>query len=95
MLHHGNSARNVSNFLGITYSQSDDPILRGTETLLLFHTPKELSSGYANVNRAYQNGSLMAEALGVSQFFTGFLCTTIKEDKTGSIKNYLGYPRFG
>lgn len=72
------------------YSQGNDPILRGAETLLLFHTPKELSFGYADANLAYQNGSLMAEALGVSQFFTGFLCTAIKEDKTGSIKNYLG-----
>lgn len=73
-----------------SYSQGNDPILRGAETLLLFHTPKELSFGYADANLAYQNGSLMAEALGVSQFFTGFLCTAIKEDKTNSIKNYLG-----
>lgn len=73
-----------------SYSQGNDPILRGAETLLLFHTPKELSFGYADANLAYQNGSLMAEALGVSQFFTGFLCTAIKEDKTDSIKNYLG-----
>lgn len=73
-----------------TYSQGKDPILRGAETLLLFHTPKALSFGYADANLAYQNGSLMAEALGVSQFFTGFLCTAIKEDKTDSIKNYLG-----
>lgn len=72
------------------YFQGKDPILRGAETLLLFHTPKELSFGYADANLAYQNGSLMAEALGVSQFFTGFLCTAIKEDKTDSIKNYLG-----
>lgn len=72
------------------YSQGVDPILRGAETLLLFHTPKELSFGYADANLAYQNGSLMAEALGVSQFYTGFLCTAIKEDKTESITNYLG-----
>lgn len=72
------------------YSQGNDPILRGAETLLLFHTPQELSFGYADANLAYQNGSLMAEALGVSQFFTGFLCTAIKEDKTESIKKYLG-----
>lgn len=73
-----------------TYAQGNDPILRGAETLILFHTPKELSFGYADANLAYQNGSLMAEALGVTQFFTGFLCTAIKEDKTDSIKNYLG-----
>lgn len=73
-----------------TYAQGNDPILRGAETLLLFHTPKELSFGYADANLAYQNGSLMAEALGVTQFFTGFLCTAIKEDKADSIKNYLG-----
>lgn len=72
------------------YAQGNDPILRGAEALLLFHTPKELPFGYADANLAYQNGSLMAEALGVSQFFTGFLCTAIKEDKTGSIKKYLG-----
>lgn len=32
----------------------------------------------------------MAEVLGVSQFYTGFLCTAIKEDKTESITKYLG-----
>lgn len=73
-----------------TYNQGNDPILRGAETLLLFHTPKELSFGYADANLAYQNGSLMAESLGVTQFFTGFLCTAIKEDKTDSIPHFLG-----
>jgi len=72
------------------YKKGNDPILRNATALLLIHTPKEARFGYADANLAYQNGSLMAESLGVNQFFTGFLCTAIKEDHSGKINEFLG-----
>lgn len=59
----------------------NDPILRNATALLLIHTPEESRFGSVDANLAYQNGSLMAESLGVSQVYTGFLCTALKKDK--------------
>ena len=39
---------------------------------------------------AYQNGSLMAESLGVSQFYTGFVCSAIQQDKQEKLVKLLG-----
>lgn len=41
-------------------------------------------------NLAYQNASLMAECLGVSQFYTGFVCSAIEQDKKGTLEKKLG-----
>ncbi len=70
--------------------KGNDPILRKATTLLLIHTPKDSRFGFADANLAYQNASLMAESLGVSQFYTGFLCTALKQDKKGRIPELLG-----
>ncbi|MCC8143851.1 MAG: nitroreductase family protein [Tannerellaceae bacterium] len=68
-----------------------DPILRGATALLFIHSPKEHAYyGKIDGNLAYQNGSLMAEALGVSQFYTGFVCRAIDEDKKGRFNELLG-----
>ncbi|MDH6303545.1 nitroreductase/NAD-dependent dihydropyrimidine dehydrogenase PreA subunit [Parabacteroides sp. PF5-5] len=67
-----------------------DPILREATTLLLIHTPKDNRFGPADANLAYQNASLMAESLGVSQFYTGFLCVALKLDKKARIPALLG-----
>lgn len=67
-----------------------DPILRKATSLLLIHTPKESRFGHADANLSYQNGSLMAESLGVCQFYTGFLCMALKQDKKGRITELLG-----
>ena len=42
-----------------------------------------------NANLAYQNGSLMAEALGVSQFYMGFVCNAVRMSK-GRLEKRLG-----
>jgi ferredoxin len=64
-----------------------DPVLRGFTTLLLIHTPSSSRFGCQDANLAYQNGSLMAETIGVSQFYTGFLCTATKLDKNRKIES--------
>ncbi|MCD8260794.1 MAG: nitroreductase family protein [Bacteroides sp.] len=67
-----------------------DPILRGATSLIFIHARKDFHYGSIDCNLAYQNGSLMAESLGVSQFYTGFVCRAILEDKKRRINKLLG-----
>ena len=41
-------------------------------------------------NLAYQNGSLMAESLGVAQFYTGFVCSAVEQDRNRRLAKMLG-----
>jgi hypothetical protein len=68
----------------------NDPIIRKATAIMLIHTPTSNRFGYADANLAYQNGSLMAETLGISQFYLGFVCAAIKQDKHGSLAKLLG-----
>lgn len=72
------------------YEKGNDLILRKATAVVLIHTPQKSRFGYADANLAYQNGSLMAECLGVSQFYTGFVCAAIKQDKDNSLAHSLG-----
>lgn len=67
----------------------NDLILRGATALLLIHTPRENRFGSIDSNLAYQNGSLMAESLGVSQFYTGFVYSATQLHK-GELEKLLG-----
>ena len=55
------------------YESGADPILNGAPALLAFHAPR--TDGYADVNTqlALQNASLVAHALGVGHFCTGWV----------------------
>lgn len=64
------------------HAAGEDPILRKATALLLIHTPKSNRFGREDSNLAYQNGSLMAECLGVSQVYMGFVLTAIKQKKS-------------
>jgi nitroreductase len=64
-------------------------ILRGATSLLFIHAPKELPFGCEDCNLAYQNASLMAESLGVSQFYTGFVLRATRQ-KRGKLEESLG-----
>ena len=72
------------------YGKVNDLILRGAKTLLLVHTPRENRFGAADANLAYQNGSLMAESLGVSQIYTGFFLSALAQDKKGKFLKSIG-----
>lgn len=63
------------------YAKGNDLILRKATAVILIHTPKKSRFGCQDANLAYQNGSLMAESLGISQFYTGFVCSAIQQDK--------------
>lgn len=71
------------------HEAGNDPILRKTTALIFIHTPSSNRFGCDDANLAYQNGSLMAESLGVSQIYTGFVCTGIKQDKKKRINKLL------
>ncbi len=66
-----------------------DGILRGATSLIFIHAPKELLYSRDDCNLAYQNASLMAESLGVSQFYTGFVLRAVRQKK-GKLEELLG-----
>ncbi len=72
------------------FTAKNDKILRGATALILIHSPKSVRFGRQDANLAYQNGSLMAESLGVGQFYTGFVCAASDMGKKSSIAKLLG-----
>ena len=67
----------VFNRLKEEHKAGKDPILRKATALLLIHTPKSNRFGSEDANLAYQNASLMAQSLGVSQIYMGFVLTAM------------------
>lgn len=72
-----------------THHRGVDIILRNAKAILFIHTPASSTFGRQDANLAYQNGSLMAESLGVSQFYTGFICSAADLDKSGKLAKML------
>lgn len=72
------------------YAKGNDPILRDATALILLYTPQNNRFGRDDANLAYQNGSLMAESLGVAQFYTGYICTAIRRDRKNTLARMLG-----
>lgn len=72
------------------YANGNDGILRHATTVMFIHTPKSNRFGTEDSNLVYQNGSLMAESLGVSQIYMGFVMSAIKQDKGGELNRLLG-----
>lgn len=70
--------------------EGKDPILRGASAVIFIHTPSQSRLGNIDANLAYQNGSLMAESLGVSQVYTGFVLMAIKQDNKNALAKALG-----
>lgn len=61
------------------HKKGKDPILRNAKALILIHTPEDYRFGAEDCNLAYQNASLMAQSLGVSQIYMGFVLTALKQ----------------
>ncbi len=74
------------------FDKGNDLILRGATAVILIHTPSESRFGCQDANLAYQNGSLMAESLGVAQFYTGFVCSAVEQDRNRRLAKMLGIP---
>lgn len=69
-----------------------DGILRGATAVILIYASAKSRFGAEDANLAYQNGSLMAEVLGVSQIYTGFVLNATRQKK-GQLENILGIPK--
>ncbi|MDE6375187.1 MAG: nitroreductase family protein [Alistipes sp.] len=70
--------------------QGIDRVLRGATALIFIHTPADSRFGAIDSQLAYQNGSLMAETLGVSQIYTGFVLTACRSDRKRRLARYFG-----
>jgi nitroreductase/NAD-dependent dihydropyrimidine dehydrogenase PreA subunit len=71
------------------YGRGEDPILRHASAVIAFTTPKD-AFGEKDSNLAYQNASLMAQALGISQLYLGFVCVAAQRGDTAHFKRILG-----
>lgn len=67
-----------------------DPILRKATTLILFHTPASCHFGSEDANLAYQNASLMAQSMGVSQIYMGYVMRAIQQDRSKAFSRITG-----
>lgn len=72
------------------YAEGRDRILRGATALLFIHAPKGDRFAAEDANLACQNASLMAESLGVSQIYMGFVLTAIRQDRHKRLNRMLG-----
>ena len=52
--------------------------------------PYKYRFGAEDANLAYQNASLTAESLGVSQVYMGFVLTAVRQDGKGGLNRMLG-----
>lgn len=71
------------------FEKGNDKVMRGATAMLIISAPKGDRFGAENANLAYQNASLMAEALGVAQFYTGFVLSATRLKK-GKLEKELG-----
>ncbi len=76
--------------LKIEHEAGKDPILRNATALLFIHTPGSYRFGCEDANLSYQNASIMAQALGVSQIYMGFVLSAIKQDRKKQLADMLG-----
>lgn len=88
------------------YDQGTDLVLHKAPVLILFHADRKIGFAGVNANLALHNAALMAEALGLGCFYTGFIVAPCDRDERiarllnlpGDHKIYgglaLGYPRF-
>lgn len=72
------------------FAKGNDYVLRGASAMILFHTPSEVMFGKEDANLAYQNASLMAESLGIAQFYTGFVCVASSKTQHKKLAEILG-----
>lgn len=74
--------------LAARYRSGYEVILRNAKAIILIHSKDE--TAVADANLAYQNASLMAEALGVAHFYTGYVRIFSMFDTEGIIRQTMG-----
>ena len=73
-----------------------DPILNGAPVLLVFHAQRTIGFADVNAQLALQNASLVAHALGIGNFYTGWVLSPCRAPMARSwnrrIPSLLGIP---
>lgn len=75
------------------FRQGRRPSICDATALLVISAPKGYDFGSQDCNLAYQNSSLMAESLGVSQIYMGFVQTAMFLMGTRRAARILGIPK--
>ncbi len=75
------------------FSNGHRPSICDATALLVISAPKGYDFGFQDCNLAYQNASLMAESLGVSQIYMGFVQTAMFMMGTRRAARILGIPK--
>lgn len=75
------------------FSNGRRPSICDATALLVISAPKGYDFGFQDCNLAYQNASLMAESLGVSQIYMGFVQTAMFMMGTRRAARILGIPK--
>lgn len=71
------------------FNEGNDMILRGATTVLLFHD-EDIHFGDVNSQLAYQNASLMAESLGIAQFYLGYVIVANRQSNGKMLQEISG-----
>lgn len=72
--------------------KGERPCTCDAKVLLILTAPKGYDFGFQDCNLAYQNASLMAESLGISQIYMGFVWTALKMMGTRRAAKLLNIP---
>lgn len=72
--------------------KGERPCTCNAKVLLILTAPKNYDFGCQDCNLAYQNASLMAESLGISQIYMGFVWTALKMMGTRRAAKLLNLP---
>lgn len=75
------------------FKKGQRPCICNCTALLILSVPKDYSFGAQDCNLAYQNSSLMAESLGVSQIYMGFVQTAMFMMGCKRAAKVLGIPK--
>ena len=78
------------------FESGTDPILHGAPVLLAFHARRTVGFAGVNAQLALQNASLVAHALGIGHFYTGWVIAPCRAPKARAwnrrIPSLLGIP---
>lgn len=74
------------------FRQGKRPATCQASALMVITAPRNYAFGYQDCNLAYQNASLMAESLGVTQIYMGFVQTAFQMMGVRRTARLLGLP---
>jgi nitroreductase/NAD-dependent dihydropyrimidine dehydrogenase PreA subunit len=78
------------------FESGADPILNGAQVLLAFHARRTVGFADVNAQLALQNASLVAHALGIGHFYTGWVLSPCRAPRARAwnrrIPDLLGIP---